>query len=89
MSMACRTCPKCEANWPISGFGLCPVCRTPTHYATQRAIPSKDVERTVNALKFERYYAKRERERIDRGDPSPEELGSIDAKEERDDKKGS
>ena len=79
MSVACRTCRTCQTNWPISGYGLCPVCRTPTHYATERSIPSGDVERTINALKFERFYEAREAERIRRGDPSPEELGSNDA----------
>jgi hypothetical protein len=79
MSVACRTCPSCQTNWPISGYGLCPVCRTPTRYGTDRAIPSTDIDRTVKALKFERYYSQRESERVKRGDPSPEELGTQDA----------
>jgi hypothetical protein len=79
MTVACRTCPSCQTNWPISGYGLCPVCRTPTRYATERSIPSKDVERTINAMKFDRYYQRREDERLRRGDPSPEQLGSADA----------
>jgi len=79
MTVACRTCPSCQTNWPISGYGLCPVCKSPTRYGSQRPVPSRDVERTIKALKFERYYDKRERERIRKGAPSPEELGSKDA----------
>jgi hypothetical protein len=30
-------------------------------------------------MKFERYYQRREDERLRRGDPSPEQLGSADA----------
>lgn len=82
MTLACRTCPACEVNWPVSGFGICPVCRTPTRYASERALPSIDVDRTINAMKFERYYERREQERVRQGKPSPEELGSRDAKKQ-------
>ncbi len=80
--MASRACASCEVNWPVSGFGICPVCHSPTHYSRSRAISATQVDSMVKAMKFERFYEKLERERIDRGEPSPEELGSEDARRE-------
>lgn len=88
MNMASRTCASCEVNWPVSGFGVCPVCQSATHYSRNRAVSSTQVDSLVNAMKFERYYEQRERERIARNEPSPEELGSKDAADEIKRRKG-
>jgi hypothetical protein len=85
--MASRICDVCDIHWPVSGYGLCPVCRTPTHYSMERPVPSDQAERLANALKFERYYERREAQRVRSGQPSPEELGSRDAQEELDQRK--
>lgn len=88
MTMASRTCASCEVNWPVSGYGICPVCEKPTHYSRNRSVSSTQVEQMVNAMKFERFYENRERERIARNEPSPEELGSQDAADEIKRRKG-
>jgi hypothetical protein len=53
----------------------------------ERPVPSDQAERLANALKFERYYERREAQRVRSGQPSPEELGSRDAQEELDQRK--
>lgn len=42
-------------------------------------LPMTPTERAQ--ARFERFYAEREAERIQRGDPSPEQLGALEAKQ--------
>lgn len=81
--MAARLCDTCNERWPTTtDFKTCPACLVDTIYSRGlKAISKKEALSAVNHIKFSRYYRKWEQKREERGDPSPELLGALDARE--------
>ena len=75
-----RLCPDCKSLWPSeSEFFECPQCEVKTLSVQQRPMTTRDANRRLRGIAFEREYMEREREREARGEPSPEDRGREDA----------
>lgn len=82
--MYAQECPDCRTLWPEGGrFKLCPQCEVKTRCVAKRPIPPRNADARVAAINFERFYMRRDREREARGEPSPEDLGRLDAARDR------
>ncbi len=81
--MSALLCDTCQERWPVSkDFATCPACLVDTELQEGMEGMTKDqAESAVKHIKFERWYAKWEDKREKRGDPSPETVGALEAKE--------
>jgi predicted RNA-binding Zn-ribbon protein involved in translation (DUF1610 family) len=81
VEMYARECQGCGWHWPHDNeFRDCPQCGKMTRVSTvARAMSGEQAKRTVRAIEFERYCGRRDQEREARGEPSPEDLGRLDA----------
>ena len=80
--MPARRCPNCSLEYPVSHF-RCVVCTLRLRLVYDgKPMNAERIDRLKRAAEFERFYEEREAERIASGKPSPEELGSQEAKAE-------
>lgn len=81
--MPAKVCPDCNVPWPSTvDYKTCPFCLVDTEYQSGRnAISKAKAESEVAHVKFERYYKAWEERREKQGEPSPEALGALEAKE--------
>lgn len=80
--MPARRCPHCSLEYPIS-YSICITCGIRLKFTYDGSpMSAEHIDRLRRAVHFERYYEERERRRVERGEPSPEELGTLEAKEE-------
>lgn len=81
--MPALVCPDCSENWPTDkAYVTCPACLIDTRYSTGiSAMLIREAERKVKGIKFDRYYTNWEEKREKRGDPSPESIGALEARE--------
>lgn len=82
--MPARVCPNCETPWPssryeqgkqVAVYTTCPECEEPTaHQMRPTAIPLPEARSREYHAEFNRAYLAREDARIERGEPSPEDI---------------
>ena len=79
--MYARLCDKCGWHWPNDKlYRSCPQCLTVTRVSVvASAMNAEQAKKTVRAIEFERFCGRRDQEREARGEPSPEDLGRLDA----------
>lgn len=84
VNMPARRCPSCSLEYPVS-YSICVACGIRLKFTYDgKPMSAEKIDRLRRAVSFERFYAERERKRVASGDPSPEELGSQEAKAELD-----
>lgn len=81
--MPALVCPDCSQPWPTDkAYTTCPECLVDTRYSTgASAMLVKDAEHRVKEIKFDRYYRVWDEKREKRGDPIPEQIGALEARE--------
>lgn len=82
--MSARRCSRCSVNWPdVLAYEVCPGCLDRTDSISNATALAKD-EATglASRVKFDRFYEERERERTARGEPTPDEVGARQARDE-------
>jgi hypothetical protein len=87
-TIAARCCRDCNTDFPLTA-SRCLLCGGRLRFDVDGSpMPHDEFSRLRRAVAFERYYEQRERDRVRRGDPSPEELGRADAAAEREGRSG-
>lgn len=86
VTLPAKRCPNCNRDFPAHRGHyryclLCPNSRLEFVF-DGKPMSDKEIARIKRAAEFERFYMEREAERIRRGEASPEELGSAEAKTE-------
>lgn len=83
--MAARHCTKCLTDWPpTTEFSQCADCQLPTAYRGQRTPEMTIAEghSRQRRARFNRFYDEWEAKREQRGEPSPEAQGRLEAREQ-------
>lgn len=83
--MAAMLCPVCRTRWPHDAeFRECPRCekRCEPRPGMDPQASLAEARSEARRMRFERFYARREVERTERGEPTPEEIGEREAREE-------
>jgi hypothetical protein len=78
-----RNCGECQTDWPDSTpFAICPRCRVKTRTATcPKPLTPGEAKIQIRHIEFGRHYRQLEEKRSRLGQPSPEEIGKLEAEE--------